>query len=355
MPAAHIITFGEIMARLAVPGWRRFQQAIPGPLESTFAGAEVNVAVAVAQLGGHASFVSALPQHELADAAVANLRAMSVGVQHVARTPRGRMGLFFLEHGMNQRPASVIYDREGSAFSIASPDLWDWTAIFDGAYWLHLSGITPAISENTAALARHAVQAASQRGVRVSFDMNYRSRLWSWEPGTPPRELAKRVVCGLLPYVQVFFGGPDDIALLTGAPFTASENHAAAKRLAAQFPNLQCVAALLREQHCGAALRLSGALCDAVAGESCLAPQVAGHFDPYCLKQEADRLGGGDAFAAGLIFALTTPELAAPLTAVSFATALACLAHTIEGDFCAVRRCEVEGLMHGNTAGRVNR
>jgi len=355
MSAPRIITLGEIMARLTVPGWHRFQQAIPGRLEATFAGAEANVAVALAQLGAESAFVTALPQHELADAAVANLRALGVDTRHIVRTPEGRQGLFFLEPGMNQRPAQVIYDREGSSFSLLPVEAYEWEAILAGADWLHVSGVTPAISANAANVALHAVQTAAARGLRISFDMNFRSKLWQWEPGTPPRALAARTVRGLLPQVQLFIGGPEDIALLTAEPLVSREAHAAAGQLTAEFPNIALVASTVREGLSASHHRLSGTLYRADTGESVLAPQVDGHFQPYDMPHMADRLGGGDGFAAGLIFALTTPELAEPQTAVSFATALSCLAHSIAGDFCVVQRAEVEALMHGGNAGRVNR
>jgi 2-dehydro-3-deoxygluconokinase len=355
MTAPRIITFGEIMARLAVPGWRRFQQAVPGSLEATFAGAEANVAVALAHLGGNPAFVTALPEHELADAAVAGMRAEGVDTRHVVRSPEGRMGLFFLEQGLNQRPGQVIYDRAGSVFSLLPPEAYDWESILAGADWLHLSGITPAVSHNAAGVALHAVEAASARGIRVSFDMNYRSKLWNWEPGTPPRELAARTVRTLLPHVNVFFGGLDDIALLMDKPVVLTDHHAASRQLTAEFPNVTHVAAALREALSASRHRLSGTLYGAATGVSVLAPQEGGHFQPYDMPHMADCLGGGDAFAAGLIFALNTPELASPQTAVSFATALSCLAHTIEGDFCVVRRVEVEALMQGVAGGRVIR
>jgi 2-dehydro-3-deoxygluconokinase len=355
MTPPRIITFGEIMARLAVPGTRRFQQAIPGTMEATFAGAEANVAVALAHLGGNAAFVTALPPHELADAAVAGMRAQGVDTRHMIRSPEGRLGLFFLEQGLNQRPGQVIYDRAGSSFSLLPHEAYDWEMILTGADWLHLSGITPAISKNAAGVALYAVEAASARGIRVSFDMNYRSKLWQWEPGTPTRELAARTVRKLLPYVNVFFGGRDDIALLMDQPIVLTDHHAAARQLTAEFPNVTHVAATLREALSASRHRLSGTLYCADTGESVLAPQEGGHYEPYDMPHMADCLGGGDAFAAGLIFALTTSELAAPQAAVSFATALSCLAHSIEGDFCVVRRAEVEALMQGGGSGRVNR
>ena len=339
------------MARLAAPGHQRFSQSMPGTLEVTFAGAEANVAAAIAQLGGEAAFVSALPENALADAAVAQLRALGVDTRHLVRTPRGRLGLFFLEQGVDQRPPQVIYDRTDSSFSLLPAEAYDWDSLFAGAAWFHLSGVTPAIAANAANVALHAVRAASERGLRISFDMNYRSRLWQWEPGTPPRDLAARVVRGLLPYVHLFIGGPDDIALLTGEP----PHGDAARQLTARFVNLTHVAMTIREVLSASHHRLGGMLYDAAAGAAYPAPQPGGQFTPCDMPHIVDRLGGGDAFAGGLLFALTTPELAAPATAVAFATAVSCLAHSIPGDFARIQRHEAEALMLSAAAGQVIR
>jgi 2-dehydro-3-deoxygluconokinase len=175
---SRVVTFGEIMARLAAPGFKRFQQAMPGTLDVTFAGAEASIAASIAFLGGDAAFVTALPEHAIADACVANLRSLGVNTRHILRTPQGRLGLYFLETGANQRPGNVIYDREGSAIAITPATDYDWNAIFAGAEWFIVSGITPAISRNAADVTLIALREASQRGVKVAIDMNYRSKLW---------------------------------------------------------------------------------------------------------------------------------------------------------------------------------
>jgi len=355
MGTPRILTFGEVMARLATPGHQRFQQAMPGSLEVTFAGAEVNAAVAVAQLGGSAAFVTALPEHEVADAVVANLRGLGVDTRHIVRTPQGRLGLFFLEHGVNQRPAQVIYDRAGSSVSLLPADAYDWDAAFAGAGWFHVSGVTPAISANAADVALHAMRRAKTLGLRVSFDMNFRRRLWQWETGTPPQELAARVVRGLLAHADLFMGGPEDIALLTGEPVRSDDTRHAARLLTAKFRNLTYVAMTLRETVSASHHRLGGMLYAAESGQAYLAPRRGEHYAPYDIPNIVDRPGGGDAFAAGLLLALMTKELLEPSTAVAFATAASCLAHGIPGDFALMGRSEVEALMRGGDGGRIVR
>ena len=346
------------MGRLTTPGCERFQQAIPGSLNVTLAGAEVNVAVSLAQLGGEASFVTALPQHAVADAVIYSLRSLGVNTQHIVRSPLGRLGLFFLEKGINQRPANVIYDRAGSTVSLLPPDSYDWEAIFADASWFHLSGVTPAISGIAAAVALRAMEEAAGRGLTISFDMNFRSRLWQWEPNLPPRELAARTVRELLPMVNLFIGGPDDASLLAGTPPPETDDDpriAAARQLTKCFPNISQVAMTVRETLSASHHRLGGMLYNAAGEAAFQAPLKHGTPAPYDMPNLADRLGGGDAFAAGLIFALTTPELADPQTAVHFAAAAACLAHSMEGDFNLSTRAVVEVLMQGGGAGKVNR
>ncbi len=355
LPAGRIVTFGEVMVRLAPPGYQRFAQAVPGRLEVTLAGAEVNVAASLARLGRGTAFVTALPPHPIADAVVAQLRGLGVDTRHIVRTPQGRLGLFFFEKGINQRPAEVIYDREGSAVSLLPPDRYDWDAIFAGAGWFHLSGISPAISRNASAVALEAVRQASARGLRISFDMNFRSKLWQWEPGTASRALAARTARGLMPLVHVFIGGPDDVVLLTDTSVEGGAHAPAARHLAAQYPGLTHVAMTVREAISSSHHRLGGLLLDVGSDQTFYAPQQQGHLKPYDIPHVVDRLGGGDAFAAGLIFSLTTPEPTAPQAAVDFAVAASCLAHSTEGDFNYATREEILFLTKGCQVGQVNR
>ena len=225
---SRIVAFGEIMARLATPGFKRFQQTLPGTLEVTFAGAEASVAASIAYLGGDASFATALPDKVLADACVADLRSMGVCTRNILRTADGRLGLYFLETGANQRPGVVIYDREGSFVAITPPSTYDWSAIFEGAEWFVISGITPAISRNATEVTRTALREASARGIKVACDMNYRRKLWQWDPTHEPRALATRMMRELMPLVDLFIGGREDASEILGIPDAGSSADALA-------------------------------------------------------------------------------------------------------------------------------
>ena len=355
---SHIVTLGEIMARLAAPGFKRFQQAMPGSLDVTFAGAEASVAVSIAYLGGDAAFVTALPDNALADACVADLRSVGVNTNHILRTPNGRLGLYFLETGANQRAGNVIYDREGSSVAITPSDAYDWSAIFAGAEWFLISGITPAISETAANTALVAMQEASKRGVKVACDMNFRSKLWRWSPTLPPGELAARTMKGLMPYVDLFIGGREDAAHMLG--IHSSDDAVdplldVARQIVAAYPRIGRVAMSLREGVSASHNNWGGLLYDAVQDKTFLAPLKDARYEPYQITDMVDRLGGGDAFTAGLLYCLTTPELSEPSTAIAFAVAASCLAHSIEGDYNYSTRAEIEALMGGAASGRVNR
>jgi 2-dehydro-3-deoxygluconokinase len=316
----------------------------------SLAGAELNVAVGYVQLGGEASFVTALPEHGIADGVLREIRGLGVETGQVVRSAEGRLGLFFLEAGSGHRAAQVIYDREGSVFSRVGPGSYDWDGVFAGAGRLHLSGVTPAISRNAAEVAMRAVEEAGVRGVPVSFDMNFRRRLWQWEPGKGAEELAAETVRGLMPGVELFIGGPDDVAMLTGEPEAGKAGHAAAARLlVSRWPNVKRVAMTMRESITATRQRLGGMLYEAEGDVVTMGPVT------YEMTEIADRLGGGDAFAAGLLTALDDPELREPEKAVAFAVAASCLAHTVPGDFALVSRGEVETLMRGGGGGRVVR
>ena len=355
---SRIVTLGEIMGRLATPGFKRFQQAMPGTLEITFAGAEATVAASIAYLGGDAAFVSALPDHAIADACVANLRGLGVDTHHILRTSQGRLGLYFLETGANQRAGNVIYDRDGASVAITPPEAYDWAAIFEGAKWFLISGITPAISRNAFQVALTAMREATQHGVRVACDMNFRSKLWQWEPSLRPRDLAARTMKELMPFVDLFIGGREDASEMLG--IHAHDGAAdplldIARQIVAQHPRVTQVAMTLREGVSATHNNLGGLLYSAALDQAFRAPLVDGQYQPYQITDIVDRLGGGDAFTAGLLFALTTPELSEPSTAVSFAIAASCLAHSIEGDFNYSTRAEIEALAGGAASGRVRR
>jgi 2-dehydro-3-deoxygluconokinase len=356
------VAFGEIMGRFHAPGMLRLRQALPGTLDVSFAGAEANVAVSLALLGAPASYVTALPvDNPLTDACLATLRGFGLDLRHVLLRETGRLGLYFLEAGANQRPGRVIYDREHSAVSLTPAGAYDWSAILDSAGWLHLTGITPALSQAAAESTLTAAEQARRRGVTVSCDLNYRAKLWRWEPGTPARQLAARTLQALLPQVDLLFAGPADADLLgvTVPPGDAKHDLDAypdfARQVAACFPNVRRIATTLRESHSASHNDWGAILYDAATNGTVLAPFSEGHHRPYVIRNIVDRVGAGDAFAAGLIFALSCGEYPTDADALEFAAAASCLAHSIPGDFNLSTRAEIDVLRRGSASGRVER
>jgi 2-dehydro-3-deoxygluconokinase len=373
-----VVAFGEIMGRFSPPGFQRFGQCMPGKMGVLFAGAEASVAMSIAYLGGEAAFVTALPRHEIADACVAVVRATGVDTRHILRTENGRLGLYFLEAGVNQRPGKVIYDREGASVAITPPDAYDWDAILAGADWLVVSGITPAISRCGFDVTAEAFRQAKARDIRVLCDFNYRGKLWRWDPATPPRTLAIRKIAELMPMVDLFVGGADEIGEVLseiGSPIPIQDDgpedstgdafaHAAdafqkaAGALCGRFPNLSRIASTFRRTASATRHELGGMLYETAGDRVHHAPsgqEAGGGFASYHVDPIVDRIGTGDAFTAGLLFALTTPELSDPGRAIAFATASFCLSHSIEGDFNATTRGEIEELLAGDASGRVQR
>ncbi|MBD3671976.1 MAG: sugar kinase [Planctomycetaceae bacterium] len=341
-----IVTYGEIMARLETPGYQRLQ-SLPGELNVTFAGAEASVAVSYSLLGGESCFVTALPEHAVADACVRDLQSYGVQTQHILRTGSGRLGLYFYEHGINHRPASVIYDRTGSAVSMTPSNGYDWETILAETDWFVVSGITPALSSIAAEATQDAVERAKQLGVRVACDMNYRSKLWRWEPELSPRELARRTMSMIVPSVDLLLAGRDDLAETLGVTDAASVEELSANAVS-KFPNLQYLAMSVREDSPSVAQRYGTFLYDVESGSAFQSSQ-------YEIGQVVDRLGTGDAMTAALLFGMTTAELSEPQKAIEFAAAAGCLAHSNPGDYHLSSRKEIEALVQGADGSRVQR
>lgn len=360
-----IVTFGEVMGRLAPEGFLRFRQALPGPLDLTFGGAEANVAASISLLGGNARFITALPNHAIADSCVGSLAALGVDVSGILRTKKGRLGLYFLESGANQRPSNVIYDRSYSSVSLTEAAEYNWDAAFAGAGWLHTTGITPALSKTSADAVLYAVKEAKARGLKVSCDLNFRKKLWSWESGTDSKALAGRTMREILPYVDVLIANEEDAADVLdihasdtdvdSGKLAVEQYPAVAKEILSQFPNISKVAITLRESISASHNNWGALLYDAASGTASYAPLRGGAYEPYQIRNIVDRVGGGDSFGAGLIFALNTPELSDDASAISFAVATSCLCHSIVGDVNFTSRAEVEALMKGSGSGRVVR
>jgi 2-dehydro-3-deoxygluconokinase len=357
----HIITFGEIMARLAPPGLLRLAQSLPGQLDVTFAGAEANTAVSLALLGSSVEFVTALPENPLADACLAALKAQGVQTSHVRRTPTGRLGIFFVETGANQRPTQVHYDRDYSAISLSAPGDFNWPEILRHASWLHLTGITAALSQSAADLTIEAARTAHALGLSVAFDINFRSKLWRWDHTNNPTQLARNTLRQILPFVSLWFCSEEDFNLLElplpelDPQLSKAQRFLAATRHIQQlYPNIRLFATTFREQISASHNNWSGLIRDAAADTFAEAPVRNGKVQPWEIRQIVDRVGSGDAFAAGILFGLTQPQPSLQYT-IDFATAASCLAHSISGDWNFVSRDEIEALLGGSGSGRVVR
>ena len=360
-----VVGFGEIMGRIEPEGFNRFRQSMPGHLNITFAGAEASVASSLKIMGRNTRYVTALPQNALGDACLDSFRRFGVDTDFVIQT-KGRLGLYFLETGANQRSSNVIYDREGSVVSKTTGDKYDWDQIFENADWFHISGITPAISREAADAAILASKKAQENGVQVSCDLNYRKKLWQWDDSVSSRELAEKTMRKLLPFVDVVIGNEEDawdILRIKAADTDVESGHLAidhypevAEKIYEQFPNVSKVAITLRESLSASHNNWGAMLYDVESKKAFFAPETDGKYMPYQIKNIIDRVGGGDSFSAGLIYALTDEELSQDLQdSVSYAVAASCLCHSIKGDFNYSTREEVYSLMKGNSSGRVRR
>lgn len=337
-----IVTFGEIMLRLAPMGYDRFVQA--DSFQAIYGGGEANVAISLAGFGADARFVSKVPAHEIGQAAINTLRRYGVDTTKIARGGK-RLGIYFLEKGASQRPSKVIYDRAGSAIAEAESADFDWDAIFDDAQWFHFTGITPAISDGAAMLCKEAASAAKKRGLTVSCDLNYRKNLWT-------REKAGQVMSQLMPYVDICVANEEDASDVFGIRAAHSdvaggklnrEGYASvAKQLVERF-GFKKVAITLRASISANDNDWAGMLF--AEGEALFSRSYSIHI--------VDRVGGGDSFCAGLIYALTQGKTDAE--ALEFAVAASCLKHTIEGDYNLVSVSEAEKLAGGDGSGRVQR
>ena len=341
-----VVTFGEIMLRLATPGFQRFTQS--RAFEATYGGGEANVAVSLANYGVPVEFVTRLPKNELGDACIANLRGLGVGTAHIVRGGE-RLGIYFLETGAAQRASKVIYDRANSSFATIQPGSVDWTSVFSGADWFHWTGITPAVSQSAAEVCNEAILAARATGVTVSTDLNYRAKLWKW--GKPASEVMNELVAqcdvaiGNEEDAEKVFGITAPESDITAGKVDASHYRAVCEKLAEKFPSLKRIAITLRGSLSASHNIWSGVLWD--SGNFYSAPT-------YDILPIVDRVGGGDSFMGGLIYGLrkfTTD----PGKALRFAVAASCLKHSIPGDFNVVNVAEVETLMTGDASGRVSR
>lgn len=337
-----VVTFGEIMARLATPGHLMLAQT--GTLDLTFGGGEANVAVSLAQLGISAAFVTRLPKNDLADACLSRLRGLGVDVGHVVRGG-GRMGIYFLETGAAQRPSTVLYDRAHSAIAEINPADIAWPTVLEGADWFHFTGITPALSDSAAAACADAARTARQMGMTVSCDLNFRKKLWS-------AQKAQQVMTGLMEHVDVCMANEEDAQNVFGITATGSD---VSKAKVAGDAYTEVAAEMTRRfgfRAAGISLRESLSA-NRNGWSAMLYTNDQSFFSRRYEIDIVDRVGSGDAFAAGLIYAMLNSD--PPQQAIEFAAAAGCLKHSIVGDFNLVGLAQIQTLLRGDGSGRVQR
>ena len=340
----NVLTFGEIMLRLRAPGHEVLLQS--HALEATFGGGEANVAVSLANYGVHAEFLTVLPKNEIADACIRELRAFGVDTHKIIRT-EGRIGVYYVQTGANQLPSKVIYDRAYSAIALAKVGDVDWEKAFQGVDWLHITGITPAISETAMELSLEAVREAKKRGITVSCDLNYRKNLWKYGKS------AQEVMQELVRFVDVAIANEEDVQKTLGieadvcvesGSLDREKYRRLSDRVLAQYPDMKAIAITLRESHSA----------DWNTWAACLNDRKDFYVSKsYEIRDIIDRVGGGDSFAGGLIYGLNHYDT--PAQALEFAVAASCLKHSIPGDYNRISAQDAEKLMLGDGSGRVQR
>lgn len=339
-----VVSFGEIMLRLSPDGYYKLFQK--PELNTSFCGAEANVAVALSNFGDEAEFVTALPDNDIGRAACRELMRYGVKTDNIVYTG-DRLGIFFAEKGASQRPSKVIYDRKNSAIALADSSSFDWEKIFDGADWFHITGITPALSDSLARISVDAVKAAKKAGLTVSCDINYRSKLWSAQKARP-------VMTEIMKYVDVCIGNEEDAEIVFGIKAGATDvtkgqldtdGYKKSLQTVAETFGCKIVAYSQRKSYSASDNGWSGIIYDDEKKQVYTSAQ-------YDIRI-TDRIGGGDAFASGLIYALHNNI--SPGNAIETAAAAGCLDQTLEGDFCLFGINDVIDLAGGNSSGRVKR
>lgn len=339
-----VVSFGEIMLRLSPDGYYKLFQK--PELNTSFCGAEANVAVALSNFGDEAEFVTALPDNDIGRAACRELMRYGVKTDNIVYTG-DRLGIFFAEKGASQRPSKVIYDRKNSAIALAEPSSFDWEKIFDGADWFHITGITPALSDSLAKISVDAVKAAQKAGLTVSCDINYRSKLWSAQKARP-------VMTEIMKYVDVCIGNEEDAEIVFGIKAGTTDvtkgqldtdGYKKSLQTVAETFGCKIVAYSQRKSYSASDNGWSGIIYDDEKKQVYISAQ-------YDIRI-TDRIGGGDAFASGLIYALHNNI--SPANAIETAAAAGCLDQTLEVDFCLFGINDVIDLAGGNSSGRVKR
>jgi 2-dehydro-3-deoxygluconokinase len=342
---AKVITMGEIMLRLSTPSHERFIQA--DNFDVNYGGGEANVAVSLAGFGHDAQFVTAVPDNEIGECALAALRKYQVGTKYVAKEGE-RLGIYFLESGSSVRPSKVIYDRTHSSISTVRPEAFDFDQIFEGVDWFHFTGITPAISDSAAELTEAVLKKAKEHGVKVSVDLNFRKKLWT-------SEKAQQVMTRLMKYVDVCIGNEEDANLVLGFKPEGSDVTSGNLKLSGYQSIFEQMTQKFGFEYCVSSLRVSRSASDN-GWSACIYSGKTGEFyhsREYSITPIVDRVGGGDSFAAGVICGLLDGKDFKE--ALEFGVAASALKHTIPGDVNLVTRKEVETLAGGDASGRVQR
>lgn len=337
-----VVTFGEIMLRLAPEGYNRFVQS--DKFSATFGGGEANVAVSLANYGIDAKFVTKLPENDIAQMAINSLQKYGVDTSFIKRGGK-RVGIYYYEKGASQRPSKVIYDRAGSSIAEAKPSDFDWSEILKGADWFHFTGITPALGDNVAEICENAVKTAKENGITVSCDLNYRKKLWT-------REKALEVMSRIMPFIDVCIANEEDAFDVFGIKadntdlYAGKLNHEGYKEVAKKLAN--------RFKFKKVAITLRTSIS---ASDNDWAAMLYDGDDYYFSKNYrmhiVDRVGGGDSFGGGLIYSQLMGY--GPKESIEFAVAASCLKHSIEGDYNLVSLSEVKNLTEGDGSGRVQR
>ncbi len=339
-----VLSFGEILLRLAAPGYTRLFQK--DSLDASFCGGEANVAVSLSLFGLDSAYLTKLPQNDVGVAAVNSMRYFGVDTSEIIYGD-GRMGLYYLEKGASQRPSKVIYDRAYSAISLAKRDDFNWDKIFEGVDWFHWTGITPALSDETASICEDACKAAREKGITISCDLNYRKNLWS-------SEKARDIMTRLMSYVDVCIANEEDADKVLGicpvnndvesGKLNKAGYEFVAREICDRF-GCKYVAITLRESYSASVNGWSAMLYDSSEKKS--------YYSQKYDIQIVDRVGGGDSFTAGIIYSLITDKKNEDV--IEFATAASCLKHTIEGDYNRISISDVDSLLKSGGNGRVQR
>ena len=340
-----VITFGEVMMRLTTPGFSRFGQQ--NQFDINFGGGEANVCASLANYGLKAEFVTRLPENDIADACIRELKGLGVGTSNILRGGE-RMGIYFVEKGANARASKVIYDRAFSSFSTIESTMIDWKEVLKDAMWFHWSGITPAVSESAALACLEGIRVANKLGVTVSCDLNYRKKLWKY--GKDATEVMPKLVAG----TDIVMGNEEDAEMclgikpentdITKGEIDKNAYSGVSQKIIEQFPRVQKVITTLRESISASHNNWSGVIWN---GKELLKSKE------YQITHIVDRVGGGDSFMGGLIYGLT--QLDSEQEALEFAVAASALKHTVDGDYNRVTLEEVKKLMGGDASGRVSR